>query len=213
MKILNLYAGLGGNRLKWPDTHEITAVESDPTILQAYKAQFPNDTCVQGDAHEFLRLHHGEYGFIWSSPPCQSHTRMMKATRHKQSRYPDLRLYEEILFLRNFHPGGKWVVENVTPYYEPLTRPTQTLGRHLFWANFHISQINAKSFPGMITAGTLKEAENLKEWLGIRYGGSIYYKGNHCPGQVLRNCVHPDLGLHVLNEALNPSQPSLFRGL
>ena len=112
----------------------------------------------------------------------------------------------------NNQSGGKWVVENVTPYYEPLTRPTQTLGRHLFWANFHISRINAKSFPGMITAGTLKEAENLKEWLGIRYGGSIYYKGNHCPGQVLRNCVHPDLGLHVLNEALNPSQPSLFRG-
>lgn len=28
MKILNLYAGIGGNRKLWPDDHEITAVEN-----------------------------------------------------------------------------------------------------------------------------------------------------------------------------------------
>ena len=32
MKILDLYAGKGGNRKKWGDNHEITAVEFDPKI-------------------------------------------------------------------------------------------------------------------------------------------------------------------------------------
>lgn len=32
MKILNLYAGIGGNRKLWGNEHEITAVELDPDI-------------------------------------------------------------------------------------------------------------------------------------------------------------------------------------
>jgi len=46
MKILNLYACLGGNRYKWGDTHEITAVELDPELAKLYKERFPNDTVV-----------------------------------------------------------------------------------------------------------------------------------------------------------------------
>ena len=33
------------------------------------------------------------------------------------------------------------------------------------------------------------------------YEKNIYYEGNHCPTQILRNCVHPEVGLHVFNEA------------
>ncbi len=32
MNILNLYAGIGGNRKLWGSTHKITAVESNPII-------------------------------------------------------------------------------------------------------------------------------------------------------------------------------------
>jgi hypothetical protein len=39
----------------------------------------------------------------------------------------------------------------------------------------------------------------MKEWLGLHYEGNIYYEGHHSPTQVLNNCVHPDLGLHVFN--------------
>ena len=46
-------------------------------------------------------------------------------------------LYEEILFLKH-HFKGKWVVENVKPYYEPLIKP-QILERHCFWSNFEIA--------------------------------------------------------------------------
>ena len=42
MKILNLYAGIGGNRKLWGNEHEITAVEINPKIAEAYKTFFNN---------------------------------------------------------------------------------------------------------------------------------------------------------------------------
>lgn len=195
MRVLNLYAGLGGNRKNWQGV-EVTAVEMEQDIADVYKAQFPNDTLVIGDAHQYLLNHFEEFDFIWTSPPCQTHSRMMKATRHKVRKYPDMALYQEIIFLKNFFKG-LWVVENVKPYYDALVEPTAVLGRHYFWSNFPIGEFHLDSPKGFITAGTVKETEMLKDWLGIHYEGNIYYKGNHCPGQVLRNCVHPDLGLHV----------------
>ena len=199
MKILNLYAGLGGNRKNWGDEHKITAVEMEQKIADVYKANFPNDNVVIGDAHEYLLNHADEFDFIWSSPPCQTHSRMMKATRHKKKRYTDMSLYQEIIFLQHFYKG-KFVVENVKPFYEPLIEPTAKIGRHYFWANFDIDEsFDMPNFKNFITAGTSKETEKLKEWLGIKYEGNIYYKNNHCPGQVLRNCVHPKMGRHVLD--------------
>jgi len=198
-KILNLYAGLGGNRKHWEDV-EVTAVEMEQKIADVYKANFPHDTVIVGDAHQYLLDHHEEFDFVWTSPPCQTHSKMAKATRHKLNRYSDMSLYQEIIFLQHFFKG-KFVVENVKPFYEPLVKPTTVMGRHIFWANFEITPIEIPNFKNFINAGTTKETEKMKEWLGIHYEGNIYYKNNHCPGQVLRNCVHPDLGLHVLNES------------
>ncbi len=73
MKILNLYAGIGGNRKLWKDI-EVTAVENDKKILNIYKNNFPKDLIILDDAHKFLLEHYKEYDFIWSSPPCQSHS-------------------------------------------------------------------------------------------------------------------------------------------
>jgi DNA (cytosine-5)-methyltransferase 1 len=201
-KILNLYAGLGGNRVKWSGNIHVTAVEMEEDIANVYKKNFPNDTVIIGDAHKYLLENADDFDFIWSSPPCQTHSRMMKATRHKLKRYTDMSLYQEILFLQHFYKG-KWVVENVKPFYEPLVKPTAILGRHYFWANFNISQFEVEQPKGFITSGTQEETQKLKDWLGIQYEGNIYYKDNHCPGQVLRNCVHPLLGLHVFNSAKN----------
>lgn len=119
MKILNLYAGLGGNRKDWGNEHEVTAVELEPKIAEVYKDNFPNDTVIICDAHEYLLQHADNFDFIWSSPPCQTHSRMMKATRHKKKRFTDMSLYQEIIFLQHFFKG-KFVVENVKPFYEPL---------------------------------------------------------------------------------------------
>ena len=196
MEFLDLYAGLGGNRKKLPDYVKVTAVEMEPDIAAVYQAQFPNDTVVIGDAHEYLLANYDKFDFIWSSPPCPTHSRMAKATRHDFRQYPDMRLYQEILFLQHFFKGN-WVVENVKSYYDPMIKP-QEMSRHYFWSNFQIPKLEVKSPGGFIDSA---ETQTLKDWLGIQYEGNIYYKGNHCPNQVLRNCCHPDLGLHVFESA------------
>ena len=114
MKILNLYAGLGGNRKLWKNV-EVTAVENDEKIANQYREFYPDDIVIVDDAHNYLISNYEDYDFIWSSPPCQSHSRMVKATRHKIRKYPDLKLYEEIIFLQNFCKSY-WLVENVIPY-------------------------------------------------------------------------------------------------
>jgi DNA (cytosine-5)-methyltransferase 1 len=196
VKILNLYAGLGGNRKLWGPDQDITAVEMDPKIGRVYGELYPDDNLVIGDAHAYLLENSDDFDFIWSSPPCQSHSKMVKATRHRIRKYPDMSLYEEIIFLRNFFKG-KWIVENVKPYYEPLISPNHEIGRHLAWCNFHIEYFDSPKIPGFINIGTVAGSEKLKDWLGINYEGNIYYGKSHCPCQVLRNCVHPDMGLHI----------------
>lgn len=196
MRVLNLYAGLGGNRQLWGNDHEVTAVEKSHEILKVYRDQFPNDQAIIADAHKFLLNHYNEFDFIWSSPPCQSHSRMVKGSRHMVKAFPDMALYQEIIFLQHF-AKCKWVVENVKPYYEPLIKPTKTLGRHIFWANFDIEDFESTNYPNFIKADSPSDIQSLKDWLGIQYKGNIYYEGNHSPAQVLRNCVHPKMGLHV----------------
>jgi len=200
LNTLNSYAGLGGNREKWPSHVRVTAVEMDPKIAKVYSDHHPNDIMIVGDAHQYLLDHYKEFDFIWSSPPCQSHSRMGRSGRNKKPRYPDFRLYEEIQFLKsNF--DGKWVVENVTPYYKPLYEPTK-VGRHLFWSNFAIGDVHVPEFKNFINRQNLTAKKELQEWLGIHYDENIYYGNNHCPTQILRNCVHPDVGLQILNFAI-----------
>lgn len=199
MKVLNLYAGLGGNRKHW--SGDVVAVKLENKIAEIYAQNFPNDTVIKTDAHQYLLNHANEFDFIWSSPPCQTHSRMMKATRHKRRVYVDMALWQEIIYLQHFYKC-LWVVENVKPFYEPLIKPTAIIGRHYFWSNFHITDFQGPHISGFINRGTVQTSEELKDWLGIHYEGNIYYKDNHCPNQVLRNCVHPELGLHIFNCAI-----------
>jgi DNA (cytosine-5)-methyltransferase 1 len=180
VKVLNLYAGIGGNRKFWD--HDVTAVEIDPKIAAVYSGLYPDDEMVIDDAHQYLLDHYTEFDFIWSSPPCQSHSRMIRSGRNRKPRYPDLALYEEILFLQhNF--DGSWVVENVVPYYKPLI------------------PYEPPEFKNFINRQNLQDKEQLMDWLGIHYEGNVYYGNNHCPTQVLRNSVHPDIGRIVFDSA------------
>ena len=194
MKILNLYAGIGGNRKLWGDEHEITAVELDENIAKIYKELYSNDTVIIGDAHEFLKEHFSEYDFIWSSPPCQTHSsfRQNICVRYRgtKAEYPDMKLYQEIIFLQA-NAKGNWVVENVKPYYKPLIEPNKELQRHLFWCNF---KINDKVFE----KDNIRKAQipDLEKMYG--YDLSKYKLANK--RQVLRNCVKPELGLHILQQ-------------
>lgn len=194
MKILNLYSGIGGNRKLWGDEHEVTAVEYDENIAKVYKDNFPNDKVIVGDAHQYLLEHYKEFDFIWSSPPCQSHSsfrfNINVRFRGTPAQYPDMRLYQEIIFISK-HFNGKWVVENVKPYYTPLIPPTKELQRHLFWSNFNIEDMEFKK--DNIRSAQIPD-------LQLLHGFDL--SGYKVPNkrQVLRNCVLPELGLHILTQ-------------
>ena len=200
IKVLNLYAGLGGNRKLWENCN-VTAVEMEPEIAEIYQRLNPEDTVVVGDAHQYLLDHHESFDFGWSSPPCQTHSKMSKATRHKVRKYPDMSLYQEVLFLQH-HFKGRFVVENVVPFYTPLIPPSKIIGRHMFWSNFQIRANDVPTPTGFIQKSNQEGKLALQNWLGIHYDGNVYYGTNHCPAQILRNCVHPQMGIEIYNSML-----------
>lgn len=198
LKVANLYPGIGGNRKLWTDV-DVTAVERNPQIAAIYQNFFPNDRVIIGDAHQYLLEHFKEFDFIWSSRPCRTHSRA-KFWANKEKVYPDMGLYEEIILLK-YHFHGRWVVENVFPYYDPLI-PAQHIGRHLFWANFFIREFKCPDF-----AKIKDSVQELQKHYGIDIS---HYKIGQRKDMILRNCVYPPLGLHILNESKIDIAPELF---
>lgn len=196
MRILNLYCGLGGNRKFWKG-HNVTAVELNEQIAAIYQGMFPKDKVIVGNAHEYLLNNYDKYDFIWSSPPCQSHSKMMFTLkgRYDIRKYPEMELYQEIIYLKHFFKGN-WVVENVNAYYKPLIEPTKVLGRHRFWSNQEIDDFTAPSLNNFIKA----KAHEVKQWLDLDFDMAHFKTNSFRMDQALRNCVHPKLGLHVFNQ-------------
>jgi len=207
MKILNLYAGIGGNRKLWEDV-DVVAIENNSKIAEIYQDFFPNDEVIIADAHQYLLEHFKEFDFIWSSPPCPSHSMFRKnfsCNVGAKPIFPDMKLYEEILFLQYYFKGD-WAVENVISYYKPLIEP-QLLQRHYFWSNKELRPREFgknRKFPKdtiNLTGGKneheKQQVKRLQEKLGINIEK---YSGNK--RLMLRNCVLPELGLYIFQEAI-----------
>lgn len=191
VKILNLYAGIGGNRKLWKDC-EVTAVEQNKQIAYIYSELYPNDRIIVGCAHKYLLKHiHEKWDFIWSSPPCPTHSGIRRCGVQGglcEAMYPDLALYQEITLLKHFsNPLTNWVVENVRPYYIPWIEG-YILGRHMFWSNFIIYNkvLNDKT--------RITNIEGSSKVYGFQL-----LKGVKNRRQILRNLVNPELGLHIYN--------------
>jgi DNA (cytosine-5)-methyltransferase 1 len=211
MKILNLYACLGGNRYKWDEVApslEITAVEIDPELARLYQERFHNDIVIVADAHQYLLDHYKEFDFIWSSPPCPSHSRARywfssNYETNIDPIYPDMSLYQEILFLNHFFKG-KYCVENVIPYYDPLI-PAKKRGRHLYWTNFNLPRsINERNFEGLAKRSKDNPfGENEVKAL-CRYHDYDFtkYKGEQRIDKIARNLVDYEAGKTILETAL-----------
>jgi DNA (cytosine-5)-methyltransferase 1 len=214
VRVLNLYACLGGNRYKWDEVAniEVTAVEYDAEIAKAYQERFPNDKVIVADAHQYLLNHYKEFDFIWSSPPCPSHSKIRITQKNRETftpLYPDMKLYEEIIFLDN-HFDGKYCVENVTPYYEPLI-PAKKRGRHLYWTNFNLpNDLKERKLDGILCT-MIDEHKKLEVFHDLKINANL---GGY--RDVLRNLVDYEAGKTIFQTALgiiersNIKQNSLF---
>ena len=205
MKILNLYAGIGGNRKLWGNKHEIVAIENNPEIAAIYQDFFQGDKVIVTDAHQYLLEHYKEFDFIWSSPPCPTHSRLAltrKNQKNWQVSYPNMKLYEEIILLQ-WYFKGKWVIENVISYYNPLIKP-QLISRHYYWSNFYLGKPKWK-INDNIAKGTIAM---LEKHHGIDLS-KFKVKNHYLKRLMLRNCVHPDHGLYIFNMAFKESQKTL----
>lgn len=212
IKVLNLYACLGGNRYKWDEVAniEVTAVEWDEELAKLYKERFPNDTVIVTDAHQYLLDHYKEFDFIWSSPPCPSHSRARFARKNTTTAiYPDLKLYEEIIFLDNYFEG-KYVVENVIPYYEPLIQAKKR-GRHLYWTNFNLpNDLNERK------SSIMEAKDEVNKWCEFHDYDFTQYKGTQRTDKIARNLVDYEAGKTIFQTFLgienksNEKQTSIF---
>lgn len=219
MKILNLYACLGGNRYKWDEAAkekgikiEVTAVEYDSEIAKAYQERFPNDIVIVTDAHQYLLQNFKNFDFIWSSPPCPSHSKIRITQKNRETftpLFPDMKLYEEIIFLDNYF-DGKYCVENVTPYYEPLV-PAKKRGRHLYWTNFNLpSDLKERKLDGILCT-MIDEHKKLEAFHDIKVSANL---GGY--RDILRNLVDYEAGRTIFETVLgiekksNVNQVSIF---
>ena len=208
MKILNLYACLGGNRYKWDEVAkqagikiEVTAVELDKEAAKLYKERFPKDKVIVADAHKYLLDHFKEFDFIWSSPPCPSHSRARywNSSNYETTTkaiYPDMKLYEEILLMQHYYRNGKFVIENVIPYYEPLIQ-AQKKGRHLYWTNFILP--NNVSDRGFKISQEKNELDALCKFHDYDF---TKYKGKQSVIKMARNLVDYEAGRTIFEIAL-----------
>ena len=216
MKILNLYACLGGNRYKWNEVKEdieVTAVEYDAELAKLYQERFPNDKVIVADAHQYLLDHYKEFDFIWSSPPCPTHSKMRltntgEGERKSKATYPDMKLYEEILLLKHFFKG-KYCIENVIPYYEPLINAKKR-GRHLYWTNFNLPQDLGDRKADNFIYSKVCDLSKFHDYDFTKY------KGNQRIDKISRNLVDYEAGRTIFEIALgimnkkNTNQAELF---
>ena len=222
MKILNLYACLGGNRYKWDEVAkeanveiEVTAVELDEEAAKLYQDRFPNDKVIVADAHQYLLENFKNFDFIWSSPPCPSHSRARYWNSSNydtttEAIYPDMKLYEEILFLQHYFRSGKFVVENVIPYYEPLIQAKKR-GRHLYWTNFNLpTDLKDRRF------AISQQKNELNELCKFHEYDFNKYKGKQSIVKMARNLVDYEAGRTIFETFLgitkkaNVKQTELF---
>lgn len=202
LRVLNAYAGIGGNRHLWPAHWRITAVENDPRVAAEYSRRYPDDIVLVEDAHEFVMEHFDDFDGVWSSPPCPTHSRLAinVAKRAGREPEPDPRLWAEIAVLRDY--GGRYVVENVHTYYPPPIAPDAVTERHYYWTNnapellWPLAVLPVSGRRVGLTADSIAESYGLPPLPP----GSVADRR-----KAMRNAVVPIEGLVMAQSAFEPS--------
>ena len=107
-------------------------------------------------------------------------------------------LYQEIILLQT-HFDGKYCVENVIPYYEPLIKGKK-IGRHIYWTNFKIPyDLKERDMSGVMCGQSNNELQKLCEFHKIDLSS---YKGKQRKDKIARNLVDYEAGKTILETAL-----------
>lgn len=221
MKILNLFAGIGGNRTLWGDKHEITAVEYDPDIAKIYQERFPNDVVIVGDAMEIFLKEIVNNELMWWSSPCTTHTALTVANFGRYGIHPQspnlTMLFGPMEIMEKFYNGKLYVSENVASIWwrkELYPQPEVKLGRHLFWSNFSIPQrqfIYNRGPIDKIDLSTLAKHKGIDlEWLKS-FKVKSWTRNHDIYRTLLRNMVDAKIGKYILDCVTKvPKQRRLF---
>ena len=114
----------------------------------------------------------------------------------REMKYPDMKLYEEIIFLEHYF-NGKYVVENVIPFYEPLI-PANKRDRHLYWANFNLpANLNGRKNPDLSRTKNLITVMSKYHDYDFRQ-----YKGKQLMNKIARNLVDYEAGKTIFETML-----------
>ena len=160
------------------------------------------DTVIVADAHKYLLdlVLQEFYDFVWSSPPCPSHSRINVSQYTRKSwkpKYPDMSLYQEIIFLKHFYKG-KYCIENVIPYYDCLI-PGKQRGRHLYWTNFRLPSVLTKR-----KNPDLSRTKNLVQILSNFHDYDFTkYNGSQSKQKVARNLVDYEAGKTIFQTLID----------
>ena len=107
-----------------------------------------------------------------------------------------MKLYQEIIFLENYFKG-KYVVENVVPFYTPLINAKKR-GRHLYWCNFNLPN-DLKERKG----GIMEGKDEVTKWCKFHDYDFTKYKGKQRRDKISRNLVDYEVGKKILETVLD----------
>ena len=107
-----------------------------------------------------------------------------------------MKLYEEIIFLEHYF-NGKYVVENVIPFYTPLIQGKER-NRHLYWTNFNLpNTVSDRKNPDLGRTKNLIDA--LSEFHDYDFRK---YKGSQPTNKMARNLVDYEAGKTIFETVL-----------
>lgn len=207
MRILDLYAGLGGTAKgiqsvleKKGVDYEYFAIEIDPNVCAAHKINNPRSTVICADVKDWLDKI-TDFDFVWASPPCQTHSILNfsnKATG-KKTNLVDWSLWHVIDHLQRTE-NVSYVVENVLIWYNEPFKHNFNLDRHYFWTNLSLLSFEYQ--------------KRTKDWgyLSVK-GWKEYHQVEHAitgnKRQQLRNCLHWSIAAGIFEQFLEPKQKQL----